>query len=511
MSVETEARPPEFPPGVDGRPYLRGLRHSAVALPAGHPGGAAYRRAITRDSPLRFALVYFPHYLVDDTTGRMSFSEAHLDLDGAIGQWATPAAQHVAWVLPRGGAKSTWLFLIGPAWALAHGHRRFFLAFSLTAGQAEAHLENLRAELDGPMRNELLLADFPGMAPKRGQNRKGHVALTGGGTLATKGMRGTALGVRQRQTRPDLIIGDDLEPDADKHTPEEKAHLESRLVNSILPMGGPRTVVHLAGTTTMVGSLMHDVVRAALPESDREHRVAPWIAAHRFVPRYWPPILDEGTDRERSLWPQRWSLETLRDKRENAPQDYALNYLNRPETGGARGWWRPDLIRYNPRRDIVRRVLSVDPAMSNNRRNDKTAVVLLGVDASGRHIVVEYAAAGQWHGQELLDLLHRLTAAHPRTLREWVVETQHGGDRWETDILVPRPPGVRFVRASGVSGVSKRARIEELLGHYQRRAVEHKEPLQALEDQQLAWTPAADKDDLLDAAANGVRHLIRTA
>ena len=110
----------------------------------------------------------------------MSFSEAHLDLDGAIGQWATPAAQHVAWVLPRGGAKSTWLFLIGPAWALAHGHRRFFLAFSLTAGQAEAHLENLRAELDGPMRNELLLADFPELAPKRGQNRKGHVALTGG-------------------------------------------------------------------------------------------------------------------------------------------------------------------------------------------------------------------------------------------------------------------------------------------------------------------------------------------
>lgn len=501
------AHPPQFPPGVDGRPYLRGLRHSAWGEEQWTPGGAHYRRAVTADSPLRFALTYLAHYLTDEVTGGVSFSEAHLDMLDAAAAWAHPQPQRVAWVLPRGASKSTCLFLIAPLWALAHGYRKFFLSFALTVDQAEAHLANLRAELDGPEANPLLLADFPGLAPVRGQNRKGRVRLANGATIATKGLAGAALGQRAGKYRPDLILGDDIEPDADKHTPEKKADIESRLVNSILPMGGRSTVVHLAGTTTMAGSLMDDVVRAGLSAEDREHRLAPWIAAHRFVPRYWPAILDEGTEHERSLWPQRWSLEELRDKRDNDPQDYALNYANRPAQAGARGWWRPELLVYNPRRTLARRILSVDPAMSNGKRNDKTAVVLLGVDASGRRAVVEYATAGSLHGEDLLGLLWRLTDAYPDTLTEWVVETQHGGDRWETDILTPRPPRVRFVKAQGVSGVHKRARIEEALKHYQRRAVEHSQPLAGLEDQMMSWTPAADKDDYLDALANGLRHL----
>ena len=405
---------------------------------------------------------------------------------------------------------SVWLYLILPAWAIAHGHRRSFLSFSLTKDQAEGHLANLRAELDPRAGNALLLADFPDLAPERGAgraDRAGKVTLQNGATVAARGLGAASLGTRTGTSRPDLIIGDDLEPDEADHTPEKKKQIESRLVNSVLPMGGRNAVVHIAGTTTMVGSLMHDVVRAALPRDDRDHRVEPWIAAERFVPCYWPAILDEHTDRERSLWPQRWTLDELRDMRENGPQTFALNYRNRPESAGARGYWTPELIRYDRRIEVVRRILSVDPAMSNNRRNDKTAVVLLGLDASGHRAVVEYAYAAHLPGGELLDLLYRLTEAHPETLHEWLVETQHGGDRWETDILVPRPPGVRFIRAQGVSGVHKRVRIEEALSHYQRRAVAHREPLQQLEDQQMTWTPAADKDDLLDALANGLRYL----
>lgn len=496
-----------FPDGVDGLDYLRPLRHSAWAAAPSSPGSTAYRRAVTRECPIRFALTYLRPSITDRHTGVISFSVAHLDLAAMARGWMAPAPSLHGVVLPRGAGKSTWLLRILPLWALAHGHRRFLLAVSLTAEQAELHLAGIRGDL---ARNRRLLADFPELARRRGpgaSDTKRTVTMSGA-TLAARGLGGSSLGIKSDDDRPDLIVGDDLEPDAAKHTADRKRAIESLVVNSILPMGDRTTATVLAGTTTMARSLMHDVVLAALPEGDPAREVAPWIAAHRLRPLYWPPILDEGTDRERSMWPARWSLAELRHRRETAPQDYALNLANRPEEAGARGYWRRDLLVYNPRREIVRRVLYADVATTNNRRSDLTALVMVGVSRDGRRAVVEYAAAGRWWGRDLLDRMWRLTEAMPSTLREWVVETNQGGDRWR-EILAPLPAGVTL-DTEHVSG-SKRSRIEEALAHYQRGAVEHAMPLDQLERQQLAWTPAADEDDLLDALAGALRRAFGAA
>lgn len=501
------ARPIEWPDGVDGRPYVTPLRHSAWRLPPDE-GGSRYRRAVTRDSPVRFALTYLSSSVTNRHTGVISFSPAHLGMAEMALEWMAPRPRLDGVVLPRGGAKTTWLFRILPLWALAHGWRRFFLAFSLTADQAEGHLAGIRRDL---LENRLLLADFPELARRRGPGASDtkRTVTMGGATIAARGLGGSTLGVKSGDDRPDLIVGDDMEPDEAAHTPERKRKIESLVVNSILPMGDETTVVALAGTTTMAGSLMHDVVRAALPRTDKAHRVAPWIAAHGLVPHYWPAILDEGTPDERSLWPQRWSLEELHKRREKAPQDYALNMANRPEEVGARGYWTPQHIRYDARLEVVRRILYVDPAMTNKKTSDLTALVMLGVDRAGRRAVVEYAAAGRWVGLELRERMWKLTEANSRTLKEWVVESNQGGERWSTDILDVRPPGVEL-DLEHVGG-SKRSRIEVALKHYQRGAVVHAMPLPQLEEQQLAWTPAADKDDLLDALAGSLRRAFPSA
>lgn len=494
----------EFPAGVDGAAYLRPLRHSAWSMRGAN--GAAYRRAVTADCPIRFAITYLRDSITDDVSGVTSFSVAHLALADMAREWMTPTPGLDGVVLPRGAGKSTWLLRVLPLWALAHGHRRFLLAVSLTAEQAELHLAGIRGDL---ARNALLLSDFPELARRRGpggSDTKRTVTMSGA-TLAARGLGGTALGIKSGDVRPDLIVGDDLEPDNAAHTVERKRKIESLVVNSILPMGGRTARTVLAGTTTMHGSLMHDVVLAALPEGDPARRVAPWVAAKGLRPLYWPPILDEGTALERSLWPQRWTLDELRAARESAPQDYALNVANRPEQAGARGYWTRELIRYNPRRDIVRRILYADVATTNNRRSDLSAVVMVGVTRDGRRAVVEYAAAGRWWGRELLDHMCTLTECQPRTLREWVVETNQGGDRWR-EILSPLPHGVTL-DTEHVSG-SKRSRIEAALAEYQRGAVEHAMPQEQLETQMLAWTPAADEDDLLDALAGALRRAFGT-
>lgn len=488
-----------FPDGVEGeRRYIAPLWHPLWTERS--VDGALYRRAVTYDSPVRFALTYLTHHITDPHTELIAFSPAHLDMASSAEGWIDPVAQHDAWVLARGGAKSTWLFLINPLWSLAHEHRKFLLAFAWTKDQAEGHLASIRHELE---HNRLLLHDFPNLRRRKGPGSSDtkRTVTTSGATLMARGLGGSTLGVKSGEQRPDLIVGDDLEPDPARHTPETKEKIESLVVDSILPMGGKRTVVQLAGTTTMVGSLMHDVVRAALPAEDRQHRVAPWIRAHEFTCHYWPAILDEGTPAERSLWPQRWTLAELQRMRDVAPQDYALNYANRPETAGAGGYWTQNLIRYNARRDVTRRILFADVAMTNNKRSDKTALVMLGVTDEGR-AVVEYAEAGRWLGAELLERMWKLTEANPLTLREWVVESNQGGERWD-EILSPRPVGVSF-DLEHVSG-HKKDRIVAALKHYQRRAVEHVAPLPQLEDQQQEWTPASNRDDLLDALAGALR------
>lgn len=481
-----------FPDGVDGAEILAPLNHSAWRT------SGEYRRHVTRCSPLLFAITYLGHYLRLD--GRMSFSEFHLDAYARARHWIRPERARAGDVAPRGAAKSVLYFLALPLWALAHGHRRFLLGFAYTTEQAVGQLANLRMELDA---NELLRADFPGLAPRRVRGARAtatDTVLASGATIAARGLKGTSLGIRSGADRPDLIVGDDLEPAEAEHSPETKAKIVSRLVDGILPMGGPTAVVQLAGTTTMAGSLVHDLVRAALGEP-----AAPWIVEHGFTPHYYPAVLDEGTERERSLWPQRWPLSpTHLGEHRRGTRSWWLNMMNRPDLGGGEGFWAPELFVVDPRVPVTRRVLYVDPAMTNNRRSDQTALVVVGVDAAGRRAVVEHAEAGSLHGVELRERIWSLVERHPRTLREVVVEANQGGDRWR-EILRPLPQGVRL-DLEHVSG-SKRSRLEVALDHYQRGAVVHARRLPVLEDQALAWSPAADRDDVLDALAGALRRV----
>ena len=72
--------------------------------------------------------------------------------------------------------------------------------------------------------------------------------------------------------------------------------------DTILPMN-ERAHVALVGTVTMLGSLMHQLIRTV---TDHE-APAEWIIEERFRVHYFPPIID-GV---RSIWPAKWPLEYL--------------------------------------------------------------------------------------------------------------------------------------------------------------------------------------------------------
>lgn len=477
-----------FPPGVDG-PRLLAPIDTAAADASGE-----YRKIVTRTNPLLFAIVYLPHHLVlrTDRGSVISLSQLHLDVAGSARGWVRRQAQRDAWIAPRGSGKTSWFFLILALWALAHEHRRFFLALAHSSEQAKNQLANLRMELE---HNDLLLSDFEHLRPGsrvRGAQDTTRTVLRGGVTVAARGIDSTSLGIKSGADRPDLIVLDDLEPDESNYSAAAKDKRLATVLSAVLPMNESAAVA-LCGTVTMAGSITDDLVRHVLGEGR-----APWVDDAGFVPHYYDVIqVDPVSGRERSLWPEKWPWSWIEHNRNT--RSFALNYRNRPASAGG-SYWTPGLFVIDDEFPAVDHLMYIDPAVTSGAHSDMTAIVIVGTDPGGRRAVIEHAWAGRLTPTALRSTVHRL-ARKNHTLRTVWIENNQGGDAW-AEVLSPMPDGVRLETDRAVG--SKRSRIERALDHYERGAVRHRQTFRDLEDQMLAY-PRVTHDDLIDATAGALR------
>jgi hypothetical protein len=287
-------RPTEF----DETSYLAGLDAELLATSEG-------RKILTRLDPLLFAVVYCPHHLSSEVGGPITLSRFHLDLIEQARHWVVPndrpGAHRDAYIAPRDSGKSTWLFTLLPLWAAAHGHVKFVAAFSDSSTQAEVHLQTFKHELD---HNQLLRADYPLLCQPEKRALGGTTVadnrtlmLTKSGfVFSARGIDSAVLGLKVGTLRPDLIILDDIEKDESRYSTGGVRKRLITILDSILPLNVYARVL-LAGTVTMPGSIVHQLVKAA-----RTTEVEPWIVDTGFRSHYYAPIIgaDDGT--EKSLW-----------------------------------------------------------------------------------------------------------------------------------------------------------------------------------------------------------------
>jgi hypothetical protein len=465
----------------------------------GHP---AVRRQVTRDSPVRFALMYLPHLLRSRETGwQMSLNWLHLKMAHDASMWAAKKALVRRWrrgyIGPRDVGKSLWGFEIDPLWALAHEHRNFFMAFSNNGKQARRHLANIRRELET---NELLLGDFPHLRPKRrrGWSDTDVEVNRGPVTFAAVGIDEQSQGIRRDHDRPQILWGDDLEPDAARYSPKKvKARLDT-LINSVFGMN-PEAAIGLTGYTTMRGTIIHQMVQHALGE-----KTADWIVEQGFADNihYFPPVIEHRDGTRESLWGVKWSLGYLDSM--YGTRYYALNFLNNPaaEVSGST-WWTRSLIRWNPDAEVQRPIMWVDPAVSNKEDSDYTAITIAALTMDYRKVVIAYCRGFRCSPEERKRKIHAL--AREWGVREVFVEVNQGGDLWPA-LLGPMPPGVTLEVETATR--PKEVRIEEFLHAYEKREVEHLGPLPDLEDQQVGYPDASVHDDLIDSGAGATDKLL---
>ena len=527
-----------FPPGVDADRYLWPFDEMTTDQ-SGRPvpmitADREFRLAACRYDPVRFAIHYTPWLLHnEDTRDITEFNPMHLDLAASAGRtWPADDAgvrhgHRLAVVAPRGSAKSTWLLLILPLWALAFRHRRFVLVVSDSTTQARDHAGNFRRVLTAGDRSARLLTDFPHLTPWRrglaGSRDSQSTVILGAGVFAAQGLAERRMGLNI-EGRPDVLAFDDIEPDEAQYTPADRRRRERIMTQAIMPMASPHAIITLSGVVTMRGSITHDVVRAvdAVRTGGRDGGVAEWIVSERFECRHYPPILDVDTTAARSLWPAMWSLDWLTAHR--GTRTYALNFDGHPPPPGTGKYWRPELFRFVDVDPIAgTRVMYLDVALTATATSDYQAMVIASRPVGiGNTVMVELALGWRCSPSELRDRVYSALRANPDVTDVWL-ECNAGGDLWG-DIFrdfpgpiwrEPRKASEERTLMSSNGGPHvlhlywaserKEARISVLLDRYRRGEVVHRGPQPEAQEQMLFW-PQVDHDDIVDVIAAGVAH-----
>jgi hypothetical protein len=483
-------------------------------------GCAAGRIALTRLDPLLFGLVYLPRHMRGEETGnQITLSDFHLDVIRQARSWigtdsAQPAEHRDAYVAPRGCGKSTWFFLILPLWAAAHRHRQFIAAFADTATQAEMHLQTFKQELE---RNRVLRQDFPELC-QPARRVSGHavsdtralMVTESGFTFAARGIDTSNLGMKVGDTRPDLIILDDIEPSEEHYSPHLKDKRLGTLMDAILPLNVYARVV-LVGTVTMYGSIVHDLVRSITQTEETEQ----WIQDEGFQAHYYPAIVtDERNGVRRSIWPAKWPLTYLESIEHT--RSYKKNYNNDPMGAEGRFWSDSD-FQYGQLAVVTHQVISVDPAVTDKAKSDYTAIAVI---ARG-YLDGQLPDTELDHGQPTVDMRHPVCCVREvlnlrippgevlrdrllELLQRWpgtagvLVESNQGGDVWRNSVLIGLGVPVRAIH----NKAPKPVRAARLLNHYQRGRVLHERPMGPLEGQMISFP--GPFDDMVDAVGTGV-------
>lgn len=161
-----------------------------------------------------FCEYYFPHYLTlrDKTTGEpiKVIHNAPFHNAAATKVRNTPNLKAVfKW--PRGHAKSTHFDIFLPLWLMFQPKR--LISFMVVVGKSQDSANRLLADIQAELEfNQRIISDF-GEQKNLGEWTEGEFKTQGGAKFLAVGRGQSPRGLRDRESRPDYIVIDDLDDD----------------------------------------------------------------------------------------------------------------------------------------------------------------------------------------------------------------------------------------------------------------------------------------------------------
>lgn len=390
--------------------------------------------------------------------------------------------RRVAVAAPREHAKSTVVNMGFVLYAICFKLKHFIIITSDTDTQAKYFLWSIKTELEG---NTRIIDDFGDLTTKDKWSEGDFITSNNIRVLA-RGAGASMRGLRHGSHRPDLAIVDDLENDEAVNTPLQRKKTENWFKRVLLNCIGPDGQVFIIGTILHYDSLLAKLLKDP-----------------KWINRKYKAIKEDGMP----LWPERWSLERLQDKKEEIGSiNFSQEFQNEPlDEDGAlfrEEWiiWRT-LAELPPLLEIYG---FTDPSLGGSKTADFSAIVTLGRDPIEGHIYVLDAVLERLTPEKLINKIFAVyenyrhmmmgfeTIAFQKVLKMWLDERSR-----REGVYIP----IQEVTQGGISKETRITRLSPLVENGTIRFLKGR--TETLVEQLLRF-PRADHDDGPDSLEGAV-------
>lgn len=228
--------------------------------------------------------------------------------------------RHLAVAAPRESSKSTILAFLYVIHAICYKRKKFILIISNTFKKSAMSLETIKKEIRS---NDKIKQSYPGIevikdaegdSVIRYQNHEVKILCKGVDQL------GSVRGVKFGEQRPDLILGDDMEDDELVKNPQRRSELQTEFDEALIPAGDFKKCQYI-----FVGTILHDDCLLSKLVS-KDHYT-------EYKKLFYQAGVNWKRNNECSIWPEKWSLDELKNMERLNPSKFAKEMQNDPVSG----------------------------------------------------------------------------------------------------------------------------------------------------------------------------------
>ncbi|WP_291643424.1 phage terminase large subunit [Clostridium sp.] len=365
-----------------------------------------------------FALCYFPKYF------DRKFGKFHRELFTELKYMLNNKGLIEAFGLPREHGKSTINSFLFPLYSTLYNKSQFTLIISATEQIAVPFLDMIKSELE---ENEMLIEDFGIQKGARWNNNEIWVKTKGGidSCIMIRGIDGSLRGIHYKQYRPTLVLLDDLLKDDTAKSESKREQVKNAFTDVIIPIGTRDTNILIVGTILNEEDLMADLLKGKISGvrsikkasiisfSERDDLWAEWQIKYndlldedriKTALSFFYAHKEEMLKGTEILWNEYLDYYYLMCKKQSmGEKSFFKEMQNDPRS-------TDDYIFQNikywdrlPEFDEMELVMYIDPAIKAGKRNDYSAITILGRHRKTKQM---YIVDGTLHKVLPDDLFH---------------------------------------------------------------------------------------------------------
>ena len=327
--------------------------------------------------------------------------------------WELACSKHpkVAIAAPRRHAKSTAITLAYVLACVMFRAKEYVLVVSDTITQATQFVQDLKKEI---VDNEKLrnLFAIRGFAPGGDREDDFIVEFNDGAQfrITAKGSEQKMRGLKWKNKRPDLIVGDDLENDEIVLNPERRQKFKRWFYGALMPSLAIHGVIRIVGTILHEDSLLNNLMPS---EWDQYTQIEPLKVYSTKKRQPWHAIKYRAhtEDFKHILWPQRYDAEWFINERadfldKGLSDVYSQEYLNEPIDESVAYFKKADFTpeRKEDKEKRLNYYIAADLAISERETADYSVFVVAGVDEN-KMLHIKHVIKERLDGRDIVDLI----------------------------------------------------------------------------------------------------------